>query len=186
MARWVLTAATCRLCVLPTWRPGTRTTPHRPASMRPPGVAGRDGIGPRRAARWFAAADARPAGARPVHLQLRRVEHERDDHRHQRGPGHDGAGRADRHHGLPVGDGGADDPRRQADRQVGTQAVLHARTDRVRDRRLVERVVAGSRSAARRQLDPRRRRHGVADPSGLHPHDDAVRRHHVAGPSVRA
>ena len=36
----------------------------------------------------------RSARARAVHLQLRRLEHERDDQRHQRGPGHDGHGRA--------------------------------------------------------------------------------------------
>ena len=68
---------------------------------------------------------ARPARPRPVHLQLRRLEHERDDQRHQRGPGHHGAGRADRDHALPAGHGGADDPRRQADRPLRPQAVLH-------------------------------------------------------------
>ena len=33
-----------------------------------------------------------------VHLQLRRLEHERDDHRHERGPRHDGPGHPDGDH----------------------------------------------------------------------------------------
>ena len=64
-------------------------------------------------------AAAAAARARAVHLQLRRLEHERDDQRHQQGPGHHGPGRPGRDHALPAGHGRADDPRRQADRPYG-------------------------------------------------------------------
>ena len=90
---------------------------------------------------------------RPVHLQLRRLEHERDDQRHQRGPGHDRAGRPDRDHPLPAGHGGADDPGRQADRPLRPQALLHRRPRRLRHRRPAQRgrrrASASSSSATR-------------------------------------
>ena len=123
------------------------------------------------------------AGA--VHLQLRRLEHERDDHGHQRRPGHDGPGRPDRHHRVSSGHGGVDDSRRQADGQVGTEAVFHPRSDHLRHRRLSECRVAGDRGPPGGQLDLGRRRHGAADPTRLHPHHDAVHRRHVARQGVR-
>ena len=68
---------------------------------------------------------------RPVHLQFRRLEHERDDHRHERGPGYHRSGHSDRDHHLPLGDGSAHDPWRQVDRPLRPEAALHARTHRL-------------------------------------------------------
>ena len=70
-----------------------------------------------------ASTGARAVGAGAVHLQLRRLQHECHDQRHQRGPGHDGAGCADRDHHLPARHGRSDDPRWQADRPLWPQAV---------------------------------------------------------------
>ena len=50
---------------------------------------------------------------------------------------------------------------------------------------LISAVAPGLRRPHHRQLDPRGRRHGAADPARLHPHDDAVHRRHLAGPRVR-
>ena len=68
-----------------------------------------------------------PARARSVHLQLRGLEHERDDQRHHGGPGHDRQGRAGHDHALPADHGGPHDPVQQADRPLGPQALLHRR-----------------------------------------------------------
>ena len=54
------------------------------------------------------------ARARTVHLQLRRVEHERDDQRHHGGPEHHGRGGPGDDHALPVGHGDSHDPLQQA------------------------------------------------------------------------
>ena len=50
---------------------------------------------------------------------------------------------------------------------------------------LMSAVVSGPRRVDPRQLDPRRCRHRAADPAGLHPHDAALQRRHVAGAGVR-
>ena len=67
----------------------------------------------------------------------------------------------------------------------GRKRCFTARPHHLRDRRADERGLAGPRGAHPRQLDPRGRRHRAADPARLHPHHDAVHRHHVAGPGVR-
>ena len=76
-------------------------------------------------------------------------------------------------------------PGGQADRPVGPQAVLHDRPHDLRDRRVDQRGLAGSRRPDPRQLDLRRCRHRPVDPARLHPHDAALHRHHVAGPGLR-
>ena len=115
------------------------------------------------------------ARARPVHLQLRGLEHERDDQRHHGGPGHD---------------------RDRVCRPTITLFLLimailmipcSKLTDRwgrkrcftvgpraVRDRRAAERGLAGPRRADPRQLGARGRRHRPADPARLHPHHAAA------------
>ena len=125
------------------------------------------------------------ARARPVHLQLRGLEHERDDQRHQRGPGHDRQGRADRDHVVPADHGRPDDPVQQADRPLGPQAVLHAGADVVRDRRSDQRGLAEPRGADPRQLGARGRRHCAPDPAGLHPRHVVVHRPHLARLGLR-
>src|SRR4029077_7431613 len=63
--------------------------------------------------------DRRPGGgsgsdsaarAGSVHRQLRGHQYERGDQRDRHGPGYHGGRRADRHHAVHAGDGGADDP----------------------------------------------------------------------------
>ena len=104
-------------------------------------------------------------GARAVHLQLRGLEHERDDQRHQRGPGHDREGRAGHDHAVPADHGDPDDPRQQADRPLGPQALLHLGPRAVRrSGALLSAVSPGSRRADPRQLGARGRRHGLLIP----------------------
>ena len=144
--------------------------------MAQPGTAG--GRRARCEGRWFRWAWPSSSAASPG-------QHERDDHRHQQGPRHDGPGRAGRDHGVPAGDGGADDPRRQAHRPLGPQAVLHPRPGHLRRRSHPQRGRAGSRCLHHRQLDTRGRRDGAVDPAGVHPHHDAVHRPQPRGPGVR-
>ncbi len=125
------------------------------------------------------------ARARPVHLQLRWLEHERDDQRHHGGSEHDGDRRAGGDHAVSPDHGDPDDPLQQADRSLGPQALLHHRPGALRDRRPVERAVPGARRPDPRQLGARGHRHRPADPARLHPHHAALRRPHLACPCVR-
>ena len=125
------------------------------------------------------------ARARAVHLQLRGLEHERDDQRHHGGPGHDRDRCAGDDHAVPADHGRADDPVQQADRSVGPQTLFHDRARAVRGRRAAERRGAGTRRADPRQLRLRRRRDRAADPARLHPHHAEVHGPHLARPGVR-
>ena len=69
--------------------------------------------------------------------------------------------------------------------RYGRKRLLHRRSGRLRRRCADERGRPGPGCADHRQLDPRGRRHGAADPARLHPHDAAVHRPHLAGPRVR-
>ena len=60
----------------------------------------------------------------PVHLQLRGLEHERDDQRHQSRSAHGCEGGTDHDHAVPGDHGGPDDPMQQADRPLGPQALF--------------------------------------------------------------
>ena len=129
-----------------------------------------------------------PGSARacPVHLQLRGLEHERDDQRHH--------------------------ARTWTRPCTGVQAAItlfllimailmipcSKLTDRWGRKRcftvglvlygigaLLSAVVAGARGADPRQLGAGGRRHRAADPARLHPHDAAVQRPHLARPGVR-
>ena len=125
------------------------------------------------------------ARACAVHLQLRGLEHERDDHGHQQGPEHRRAGCADRDHPLPPDHGDPDDPVQQADRPVGPEAVPQPGPHAVRGRRAAERGRAEPRRADPRELGVRGRRDGASDPAGLHPRHALVQRPHLAGLGLR-
>ena len=137
------------------------------------------GRGCRAPARLCAQADPAPR-ARAVHLQLRGLEHERDDRRHQRRPGHDRQGRPNRDHPLPADHGDPDDPLQQADRPLGSQALLHRGPDDLRDRRPRQRRLSESRRPDPRQLGAGGRWHSALDPARLHPRDTVVQRHDEA------
>ena len=124
---------------------------------------------PARARRGAAA-----VGVGPVPVQLRRFQHERDDQRHQHGPGHHRPGRAGRDHPVPAGDGRVDDPRRETHRPVRPNPLPHRGSGPVRDRRGGQRGVAEPDRADHRELDPGRGRHRAAHPARLHPDHPAV------------
>ena len=131
------------------------------------------------------AAHAASACHGPVHLQLRWFEHERHDQRHQPRSAHHGPRRPDRDHPVLAGDGGTYDPRRQADRSMGPQALLHDGTFYLRGGRGAQRSRTRLGDLDPGELDPRRRGHGAPHSPRLHPHDHALPRPQVSGPGLR-
>src|SRR5207247_2470992 len=67
-------------------------------------------------------------------------------------------------HAVPADHGRPDDPRQQADRPVGSEAMLPHRAHAVWDRRVAECGLPRSRRPPPRQLGVRGRRHCAADP----------------------
>ena len=125
-------------------------------------------------------------GAGPVHLQLRRLQHERHDQRHQRRTWTPPS-RAYRSRSrifllvmaaLMIPGGKLTD-------RYGRKRCFTAGLVLYGIGALLSAVVARPGRAHPRQLDPRGRRHGAADPARLHPHHAAVHRRHLAGPGVR-
>ena len=85
----------------------------------------------------------------------------------QRGPGHDGAGRPDRHYDLFAGHGSPDDPLRQIDRSLRAQAASRLGSFSTESEPCSARSPQ-SRHTHHRQLHPGRCRHRAAHPAGLH------------------
>ena len=143
------------------------------------GGTGRGGYGPR------TARGPRTAGVGTVHLQLRRLQHERDDQRHQHRPEHQRPGRAGRDHVVPAGDGGPDDSRREAHRPLRPEALLPGRPHHLRHRSPAQRGLPRPRDPHPGQLHLRGGGHRPPDPPGLHPDHTAVQGDDVPGEGVR-